>query len=1291
MIGNFFSRLGNAFILILMIVLVLIGFLPSILSSDWGKKQIVEWINLSIPGKVTIDHLNFQWGKGQAVEGISLLSPEGHPVLHIKKIATDASLWDLIWPRTDMGGIEILGLNGSITSNQQGLTNLQKTLGLPLISSAMSPTSFSLSNVSFVVKGLDEKKTIAGIFKGESTKNGQKGFFDLNFEIRSVKKTKWEDLLTELIKNGGKNLYFEISLKNVIVELMDEILSIYLPSQRGLLDAILGETIDLTLKKDNELNLEISSPLLQTHYRALIEKNQMNLQEPSELNLKITPDLFHFFFPDLKLNAPSRFKVTFETLSIPLSIFDDVPLNPCLFGFQGIASVDPLDLQIASGEPFLFENLAIDINAPLCNKKVMIDVNGKAGLSKLQGSIGFDKPKRFSEILDKLNGYFEVSNFPLFFLSREEKEIVGKEMHMKLDISSSLSGNQILISARSDNIQLDQGHFAWNRGISIEKPLNLQWNPPREWREKQKIKTEQLQIYIQKLNFPLSPLNGREFLLDLSLNDQIFDLPGIYKNMTLKNFQLISKGKQLEKIQTDTTAEIVLFEETPIVEHLKWTSRSTFNLSSFGKIFTVFSKMQFKSEEASLEVEADYHPPFLSIKKPVEIRYQLKPEKLEKIKQFIGLFFPKIKRNAEIDCKIFPITLDLSQPLLSNLETKGEIIIDGLSFESDTTNIPVLEEINLGWNINTLKKLFALNMEALAYDSEASKPGQIEAYAELENWLKEDQLNFEKLITEVQLDLTNLPTSFLGLLNPSMDWKDLIGRSIDFALKAKADVEFNEKGYLDIVTNSSNLHFKTRLNLNSHFDLFNPLKPSALQWTLSPKSFSSLKKIFNINTPQEIKSPLTLSLKFIDVFIPLKKEEKEPPRLKAQFQTSLIEWETPSDASFSIEGKIESLNLREKIKIFLQTESPIVPPLIIEGTFVDPLTSDFKLRPFETIDADFSVEGKSIPTSFLDNLLFFQKQEPPFFSSIFGKELSISSKAKISHLSGPVNLSLTGPETELFLDGFLQEGTFKLRKDLMIKTRFTPSLKQFLLSHHLSFLNSVLEVSDPISLSIDAQGFSAPLYPFKLEKLSVPKATLSLGKILFKNEEELKALFSFIKPFKEPSFPVWFTPLYFSIDKEKLTLERIDFLVSNTYELALWGKLDLPTLSGPFYLGIPANTFQYLFKIMQFESKDLFVIPFLVEKGKIKTDNKKITQQISIAVMKMQSESQIKALGSLFHLLLSDSNQKNIPEPTTDPFPWDLSSPSKSSSSKSSKKKNDLDLIQNLGKGASKALKRLFN
>lgn len=1287
MIGNFFSRLGNAFVFIFILMLVLIGFFPSMISSDWGKKQIVEWMNLSIPGKVTIDHLNFQWGKGQSIKGISLLSAEGQTVLRIKKITTEASLWDLLFPRTDMGAVEVSGLNGHITSNAQGITNLQKALGLPYTSFLTSPNDFSLSNVSFHLNGLNEQKAIVGVLKGETAKNNEKGSFDIHFALQSVKKKKWEEVLTDLTKNGGKNLHLDIVLDNVAVELLDELMSLYLPAQRGLLDALFGEKMNLRLKKENQLSLDISSSHLTTSLKGLIENNRMTLQEPANLSLTITPEFFRFFFPHLELNTASQLSSSFETLSIPLSILDDLPLNPCLFGFQGMASISSLDLRATSGESLLIEEVAVDINAPLCDKKVVIDVNGKAGDSKLQGSIGFEKPKRFLDILDRVNGYFELSRFPLFLLSRDQQAMLGKELDLKLEIASSLSGNQAIVSLKSNSLQVNQAHFLWNRGISLEKPLELIWSLPKD----QKGLIENLELKIEKFNFPVGSLAGRDFVLDFSLKDLVFRLPNTDKNILLKNFHSINRGKQLDKIHADLSGELALFDGSPLLENLNFINHSIINFSSFGKIATIFSKMQIKSEEMDLVIEADYHPPFLSTKKPLEFHYQLSPEKLEKIKQFIGIPFPKIQRNAGIDCKISPMTLDLSQPLLSNLETKGEIVIDELNFQSESVNAPLIEEMNLGWNINTTKKLFALNMDALAYDGEALKPGQVEAYAQLENWLEADRLNFEKLITEVQVDLTNIPSSFLNLFHPSVEWKDIIGPSMDFALKAKADIELNEIGYLDIVTNSSNLHFKTRLNLGSHLDLFNPLKPSVFECTLSPKGFSGLKKVLNAEFPQEIKYPLNISARFIDLFIPLKKEEKEQGRLKAQFQTSSIEWEGKmKDSSFSIEGKIESLNLMEKIEVLLQANFQQSSPLLTRATFFNFLSPDLKWPSVDTMDIEFSIEAPSIPTVVLDDLFFFQAPGSPLFSSLFGKELFLKSEAKISYLSGPLKLFLKGAETQLSLEGFLEKGVLKLQKDLETKMKITPDLQKFLQSKNISFLEPVIEFSDPVSLSINAEGFSFSLYPPRLENFAIGQGKLSLEKVLFRNTKEFNSLFSLLKPLKQPSFLVWFTPLYFSVHNGTLTLERIDFLISNTYALALWGKLNLLNLSGPFYLGVPSNSFQYLFKIMQFESQELFVIPFLVEKGNIKTDNKKITQKISMAVLKMQSESQVKALGNLFHLLLRENSEENTPKPTTNPLPWESSSNS-SSSSPPSKKKNEINLIQDLGKGASKALKRLFN
>ena len=107
-------------VIILFIVVGLAAFLlPTIVSTDWGRKQVVNWINHSIPGKVEIRSLSLNWGKGQVFEGVLLKDPEGQSVLGLEKFSTEATLWQLLQKTTRLGFTQIQELNAAIVTDEK--------------------------------------------------------------------------------------------------------------------------------------------------------------------------------------------------------------------------------------------------------------------------------------------------------------------------------------------------------------------------------------------------------------------------------------------------------------------------------------------------------------------------------------------------------------------------------------------------------------------------------------------------------------------------------------------------------------------------------------------------------------------------------------------------------------------------------------------------------------------------------------------------------------------------------------------------------------------------------------------------------------------------------------------------------------------------------------------------------------------------------------------------------------------------------------------------------------------
>ena len=162
---------------------------------------------------------------------------------------------------------------------------------------------------------------------------------------------------------------------------------------------------------------------------------------------------------------------------------------------------------------------------------------------------------------------------------------------------------------------------------------------------------------------------------------------------------------------------------------------------------------------------------------------------------------------------------------------------------------------------------------------------------------------------------------------------------------------------------------------------------------------------------------------------------------------------------------------------------------------------------------------------------------------------------------------------------------------------------------------------------------------------------LDLGKIRFRNEGELSSVLSFIHSITDPYFTIWFTPLYFNLEKDILTLKRFDLLVANSYTLSSWGNLDLNKQQADFVLGLSAQSLQYAFGIQGLDDQYVLQIPLHSAKGKVEIDKKKATARITALIAQSQGGFKGKILGNILDAALSNGGEI-APAPTTQPFPW---------------------------------------
>ena len=161
-----------------------------------------------------------------------------------------------------------------------------------------------------------------------------------------------------------------------------------------------------------------------------------------------------------------------------------------------------------------------------------------------------------------------------------------------------------------------------------------------------------------------------------------------------------------------------------------------------------------------------------------------------------------------------------------------------------------------------------------------------------------------------------------------------------------------------------------------------------------------------------------------------------------------------------------------------------------------------------------------------------------------------------------------------------------------------------------------------------------------------------MGKFTLNDAGLVATINQFLELKSSGDISFWFAPLDFSIHKGKITIERTDFLMQDTYRLATWGKVRLPKRRVSMILGITAEVLAKRFSLNNLSESYVLQIPFKGDFGKVKLDTKKASERIAwlVACKKIAPEA-----GGNWGQIFSDLT--DVAEPTSPPpkkpFPWE--------------------------------------
>ncbi len=1284
-----FRSLKYTVVIGLLSIILLIALLPSIISSEWGSRQLLNLINRNISGKLQIQDIDIRWGHGQKMEGLLLKDPDGRSVIGIDKLLIDATLWQLLNKHyTDIVSSQIEGLNAAIIINQDGENNLQQALGIKAVKQKayMPPSTIILSEVNAQMGATEGQSKLFKIhLQGKTRQEDLAGSFELDAQMPAPLtldvSSLSEDYLSAATIHGN--------FVNFPLELVDSYLALRDPSLSGVVRAFLGERLNLIIdsvplaesvlldskSKDSNsklqgltVNFQASSPQLDGVGKAIISQNTLFIKEPAIFHLKLDANPLNTFLPSpVVLHNSAPLTMTLSNFAAPLTFFmENGESDPQQF----LMDVQ-LQLPIAKLDFYATDNLIIEpFNFALRTAASDAAINWQANAQlkqknysepievKLQGSI--DKAKNIFEFfkaqLPSLQSSLQLSHLPLtLFIPQSNNGVILESISAPLNILAQIKpirdAWQLTVAAHSLQLSLPPTILRFEKGVlSAEKPFIISWeghkNVLQQITQDEKLELSSplaIALEIKKLFLQVSP--ALAYSLESEATIKVLEFPSLlsFGKLQLKNLNLYLDGPNATTAVSKIKAQVTLLTNMgaphPLLNvplELAQTSHWKYDLANQVVEMPDGALSLFNSSGDSLEMAIEYRQDgLITLIRPARLSYNLTPHTLKLLSIFFDRPLPKIHSNSRCNLTVEELSsFQWNNTTIESLHAKGNLNIDRVELISDSSTgklLPILENISLPWVFDAPANTFSINIVGYGHSNITIKPSKISARFMVKDWLEEGKYDFSKAIIDVHANLFRLPTSVISTLIAQPDLSAIFGPYMDGELISLIHLGSQKPSFCDLGIDSANLHIRTRMQYaNNTIGLFNPPKPVEVRFTMTQEGYKQCKELLQINDERVLANALTMNGRINELYLPL--NDLANGKIDAQLTIEELNWAGRAKFNGVLNATIKNpTNLVDGLNVDLKFSSShhdaLESPIeIIAKMDILPSFSDKKID-LSKMGLKASLQGK-LNSAFVQNLLPLSSITAKTVEQILGQPIEIKAACQLKEWNGTVNAQLNSTEAQCQLDGALNSGILTLKSPFKVEINMTPLLSQWLFANSFPLLNSAIAAQQPLQLQIDSQDFALPVVPWNIGNVQIPQGTLNLGKVQFANRGELRTFLELLHYDKEQVI-IWFTPLYFKLIKGNLELQRMDMLLANTYHMACWGNIDIKTKRSNITLALDTQDLPNILGIKPAEGGEgqFLQIPLQMNaQGKMEVQISKLAQHMATFMAANQLKSKSKIL-----------------------------------------------------------------
>ena len=304
----------------LLLVLVFIGALPTLISTDTGNRILLDFVNARSGGQITAQRIKLSWLGSQELENFTFTNANKIEVVQAEFFRTDTSLLSLLLKNADIGATKLSGFKIQIPEgeekNEKDRTKefFAKREHKKYYSKISGPLELENGRIDFlssqlpVISILDINGKIDG--KAET--------------VQLAAKTVQGATNGSIAINGSYAEKPKILME--VIRFPTRILDDYLEikGRQKFYGAALGETLDLYLEFENEkFQFVAYSKNLSADWKGKIENDTLILNPNNTLTWSMTPQFFTAIIPEeqkkvWRLAGPTSLVVKIDELALPL-------------------------------------------------------------------------------------------------------------------------------------------------------------------------------------------------------------------------------------------------------------------------------------------------------------------------------------------------------------------------------------------------------------------------------------------------------------------------------------------------------------------------------------------------------------------------------------------------------------------------------------------------------------------------------------------------------------------------------------------------------------------------------------------------------------------------------------------------------------------------------------------------------------------------------------------------------------------------------------------------------------